>query len=88
MSEEMHQDTHAKLILEHMIKFGSITPGDALAEYGCMRLAARIADIRADGIEVETEMVKAKNRFGKTVKYARYYLKREDQSKDGREAQS
>lgn len=86
MEDMMHCDTHVKMILEHLIKYGSITQGDALAEYGCMRLAARIADIRADGIEVETEMVKAKNRFGKTVKYARYYLKREDQSKDGREA--
>lgn len=76
--EEMHHDTHAKLILEHMIKYGSITPMDALAEYGCMRLAARIADLREDGIEVETDMVKGKNRFGKTVKYARYYLKKQE----------
>lgn len=68
-------ETHARLILEHLIKFGSITPIEAMAEYGCMRLGARIWDLRDDGIEIETEMVKAKNRFGKDVRYAKYSLK-------------
>ena len=48
-----------------------ITPLEALNNFGCLRLAARIADIRAKGIEVETEShVTGK---GKTV--ARYFIK-------------
>lgn len=68
-------ETHARLILEHLIKYGSITPIEAMAEYGCMRLGARIWDLRDDGIEIETEMVKGKNRFGKAIRYAKYSLK-------------
>ena len=82
MEEMMHYDTHAKMILEHLIKYGSITPLEASKRYGCMRLAARIADIRADGIEIETEFVKEKNMFGKMARFAKYSLKK------GEEAQS
>lgn len=71
-------ETHARLILEHLIKFGSITPQEALSEYGCMRLGARIWDLRDDGIEIETEMVKAKNRFGKDIRFAKYSLKKKE----------
>ncbi len=71
-------ETHARLILEHLIKFGSITPMEALSEYGCMRLGARIWDLRDDGIEIETEMVKAKNRFGKDIRFAKYSLKKKE----------
>lgn len=35
----------------------SITPIEALNEFGCFRLAARIGDIRKLGYEVKTEMV-------------------------------
>lgn len=71
-------ETHARLILEHLIKFGSIMPMEALSEYGCMRLGARIWDLRDDGIEIETEMVKAKNRFGKDIRFAKYSLKKKE----------
>ena len=72
-------ETHARLILEHLIKYGSITPIEAMTEYGCMRLGARIWDLRDDGIEIETEMVKGKNRFGKEIHYAKYSLKKGEQ---------
>jgi hypothetical protein len=55
-------------ILAHMRRYGSITPLKALEKYGCLRLAARIAEIRRVH-EVETEMVK---RGGK--RFARYRL--------------
>jgi hypothetical protein len=72
-------ETHARLILEHLIKYGSITQAEAAHDYGCWRLGARIWDLRADGIEIETEMVKEKNRFGKDVRFAKYSLKKKEE---------
>lgn len=58
-------------ILEHMRTGNSITPVEALNLYGCFRLGARIADIKADGYLVHTEMIKDP-RTGK--RYAQYSL--------------
>ena len=63
-----------EMILSHMREAGSITPGVAMEEYGVFRLAARIADLRADGIEIHRDIEKRRNRYGKTVRYARYRL--------------
>lgn len=63
-----------EMILRYMAEYGSITPVDALREFGCMRLAARIADIRADGVDVYRIMEKAVNRYGDTVRFARYTI--------------
>lgn len=70
----MGKQTHEKMILQYMRKHGSITAMDAVREFGCMRLAARISDLRWDGYNIETELEVGKNRNGETVRYARYYL--------------
>lgn len=62
------------MILAYMRKHGSITAMDAVREFGCMRLAARISDLRWDGYNIETELEVGKNRQGDSVRYARYYL--------------
>lgn len=54
-----------------MLKRGPVTPLDALQEAGCLRLAARIADLRAEGHDITTEEFKTPN--GKHI--ARYHLK-------------
>ena len=69
--------TQNERIVRHLLEFGSITPLDALAEYGIMRLAARISDVKALGYDIDTEMVTGKNRFGERTTYARYTLKGE-----------
>lgn len=63
------------MILSHLKEHGSITPLDAMQEYGCMRLGARIWEIRDLGYKVETKMESSKNRFGQMTCYARYILK-------------
>lgn len=70
----MGKQTHEKMILQYMRKHGSITAMDAVREFGCMRLAARISDLRWDGYNIETELEVGKNRQGDSVRYARYYL--------------
>lgn len=44
-------------ILNHMRRYGSITPITALEKFGCFRLAARIEEIRRVH-EVSTELVR------------------------------
>lgn len=41
-----------------MLRRGPVTPIDALQEARCFRLAARIAELRQQGHQIETETVK------------------------------
>ena len=61
-------------ILKYMRDFGSITQLEAMQDIGCMRLAARIADLKRDGHAIHREMETSKNRYGEETSYARYRL--------------
>lgn len=69
--------TQCDLVLEFMAANGSITPVEALDELGCMRLASRISDLKRMGHSIRKEMVEKKNRFGETVRFARYSIAEE-----------
>ena len=66
--------TQKEMILAYMRETGSITAAEAMSEIGCYRLAARISDIKRDGIYVRSDKAKSVNRFGKKVTYSRYML--------------
>lgn len=66
--------TQCERILRHLMDFGSITSLDAVNEYGIMRLASRINDLRAQGIAIVSEVVAGKNRYGETTHYSVYRL--------------
>jgi len=61
--------TQNDMIRTHLRSGKSITPLDALREYGCFRLAARIADLRAEGLNIQTSTIQSN---GKT--YASYRI--------------
>lgn len=42
-------------ILQHLKRGRKITPLDALNKFGCLRLAARISDLRGQGHVISTE---------------------------------
>lgn len=67
--------TQIEKIINYIEVEGSITPLDALREFGCMRLASRITDIKRMGYNVTVKMEKSKNRHGEAVRYARYSFK-------------
>ena len=50
-------ETQTAQILAHLKTGRSITPIDALNEYGCFRLGARIYDLKQDGHNIYREMV-------------------------------
>ena len=66
--------TQCERILQYIEENGSITQLQALREFGCMRLASRMSDIKKMGYPVKMEMEKSKNRYGEPVHYARYSI--------------
>lgn len=45
--------TQCERILRHLQDYGSITQAEAVSEYGCYRLGARIWDLKAQGTHQE-----------------------------------
>lgn len=69
----MKQDmTQQEMILYHIEQYGSISPLEAMKQYGIMRLASRIHDLKKRGYVFNREVVTTKNRFGEPVRYMRY----------------
>ena len=66
--------TQCERILSYIEENGSITQLDALREFGCMRLASRISDLKRQGIPVRRTMETSKNRYGEPISYARYTI--------------
>lgn len=66
--------TQCDMILRYMEEEGGITPWEAMREFGCMRLGARIYDLKRRGHGIRRQMVTNTNRFGKAVAFARYTL--------------
>lgn len=67
-----NKTTQAQRVLKYMRDFGSITPMEAIADLGVMRLAARISDLRKAGYDIESKTVPVRNRYGQTCNVAQY----------------
>jgi hypothetical protein len=59
--------------------YGSIDPMVAIKEYGCMRLASRIADLKERGHDIVSERTKGKNRYGEQTSYCTYRLRKKEE---------
>lgn len=66
--------TQREQILNYINAFGSITPMEAFADLGITKLATRISEMKRDGLNFKIESVKTKNRFGKSVRFAKYSM--------------
>jgi hypothetical protein len=62
--------SQAQVILDHLNNGGSLTALDALNQFGCFRLAARIHELRREGYQIEESTI---NRDGKS--YSSYFIK-------------
>lgn len=71
---EQEKLTQCDRILRHLRDYGYITALEAVQEYGIMRLAARIADLRDKGVRIDSYFTTGKNRYGEKVSYAVYVL--------------
>lgn len=67
--------TQCERIIEYIKEFGSISPMEAFRDLGITKLATRVSEMKMEGIEFEQKYEKAKNRYGESVYYMRYFLK-------------
>ena len=67
-----------EMVLSYMKQFKSITPLDAMQSLGCMRLSARIKDLRDAGHPIGRRWRTCTNRFGNTVRFAEYFIREGD----------
>lgn len=68
--------TQSERVLRHLETYGSITPMEAMQEYGIMRLGARIYDLKRAGYPIAAGWVEGENRYGEITRFARYTLKK------------
>ena len=61
-----------KSILDCIAAFGSITPMDAFSVLHITKLATRISEMKAIGIQFDQVYESRKNGEGKSVRYMRY----------------
>jgi hypothetical protein len=60
-----------KQIADYLNKGKKLTTLDALTKFGCFRLAARISDLRNDGMNIATKIITLENK----KQIAQYSLK-------------
>lgn len=66
--------TQVERIVWYIRHFGYITPLQAMADLGVMRLASRIKDLKNLGYRVITDRIEVKDRFGNPCYVARYRI--------------
>ena len=66
--------TQCERIIRHLRDYGSITSLEAITEYGILRLASRISDLRGQGYAISSEMGTGKNRYGEVTHFSVYRL--------------
>lgn len=70
--------TQQERVLQYIRDFGSITRAEAMSELGIANLPAVILDIRKKGVQVLTNKIESKNRYGQKITYAKYTLEETD----------
>lgn len=70
----MSEMSHSKLILKHLIKYGSITSIEAKEKYGITRLSSRVSDLHIEGYPIIVNKVRGKNIDGKNCILKEYVL--------------
>lgn len=61
-------------ILNHLIKYGTITKLEAIEKFGCLHLGARIHEFRREGYVIDSEEKSGINRYDNPYQYVIYRL--------------
>ena len=76
MDEKKEKPTQKKMILAHLMNFGSIESLTALREYGCYALAQMIRGLLNEGHDIVTEMISTTSCItGNPVHFTKYILR-------------
>ena len=66
-------ESQNKRIKDYLLSGRSITPLDALYQFSCFRLGARINDLKREGVPIKSEMIEIISE-GKKKRVAKYSL--------------
>ena len=66
--------THCEQVLAYLKTGRDITPLEALDNFGCLRLGARIFDLKARGHNISRRMIEVPTRHGALARVACYRL--------------
>jgi hypothetical protein len=66
--------TQKEKVLRHLQEIGAVTPVQAFFDYSIMRLAAIVFELKEDGYDIETIMLRSTNKFGEPIRYAQYKI--------------
>lgn len=69
--------TQCEKVLKHLKERGGITSLEAMQNYGIMRLASRVNDLRRQGVPIRTACITGKNRYGEKIHFTEYFLEEE-----------
>lgn len=72
------KETQCDRILRHLKDFGSISTLEAITEYGILRLASRINELKRCGFKIVSTTGTAINRYGETTRFSIYKLIEEE----------
>ena len=61
-------------VIRHLHQYKSITPLDAFNDYGIMRLAAVIFNLKEEGYNINSKTKTSLNRFGEKVNFSEYKI--------------
>lgn len=67
--------TQKDRILDHLIKYGSITTWESFELYGDTRLSDKIYRLKKEDYEFDEEWITKVNRYGAKVTFKKYILK-------------
>ena len=82
VGKKHYKPTQNQKILDYLDEHDYITPLDAMNNFGCMRLAARIADLEERGHTFVRHRVMVKNRYGEACSVMAYSRVDNEEDKD------
>lgn len=66
--------TQEDRLINYLYEHKTITALEAIEDLGILRLASRISDLRKRGYQINSKIIKVKNRFGETCRIAEYSI--------------
>lgn len=66
--------TQEDRLINYLYEHKTITALEAIEDLGILRLASRVSDLRKRGYQINSKMIKVKNRFGETCRIAEYSI--------------
>lgn len=72
--ETIELNTTQQRVFDYIMEFGSITTLQAFTDLGESRLSARIWELRDKGVNIGSEVIMVKNRFGESRHVKKYFI--------------